>query len=510
MTATPCRRDGRGLGGTFNALVECPQIEQLIEMGFLVRTRVWAPTTPDLRGVHTNQGDYVLHELADRVDRPELVGDIVTHWHRLGERRKTVVFATSVAHSIHLKDEFVKSGVRAEHIDGKTPKEERDEILRRLSTGDLELVTNCMVLTEGVDMPSVSCCVLARPTKSMGLYRQMAGRVIRPFPGKPDALILDHAGATLRHGFVEDPVRWTLDPDTKAETPAHEARNRTDLASRLVACTKCSAIRTAGKACPECGHLPQRPGEYMPVREGELAYLDRERRLHPNHYAPAQKDEYYAMLLHLCLQRGNNPNAAAHRFRERFGIAHSQHDIETIPPDAEVRDWDLTPASNTPRVCKGRRLMAKWSKKKRAAWRAGFHGDIAHALVCCQHGRLPPQHIAYLTSILKDPSSIPKPAEIGTAIGLTYEQQQQNKLYSIPPADKTKAELKALHLAKDAVRQERFRRKHNQRPREAYRAAVKSKEPWLALGMTKPTYYRKGLHRERPMAGGETGCVTGG
>ena len=154
---------------------------------------------------------------------PELVGDIVTHWHRLAERRKTVVFATSVAHAIHLKDEFVKSGVRPSISTAQTPKDERDEILKRLSRGDLELVTNCMVLTEGWDMPDVSCCVLARPTKSMGLYRQMAGRVIRPAPGKTDALILDHAGAVFQHGFVEDPVIWTLDPDTKAETPAHVA-----------------------------------------------------------------------------------------------------------------------------------------------------------------------------------------------------------------------------------------------------------------------------------------------
>ena len=115
--------------------------------------------------------------------------------------------------------------MKAEHVDGATPKDERDEILKRLSRGDLELVTNCMVLTEGWDQPDVACCVLARPTKSIGLYRQMAGRVIRPAPGKTDALILDHAGAVFQHGFVEDPVIWTLDPDTKAETPAHVTRD---------------------------------------------------------------------------------------------------------------------------------------------------------------------------------------------------------------------------------------------------------------------------------------------
>ena len=127
---------------------------------------------------------------------------------------------------VHLRDEFIKSGVRAEHIDGGTPKPERDASLARLASGEIELVSNCMVLTEGWDMPEVGCCILARPTKKMGLYRQMIGRVLRPAEGKPDAIILDHSGAVFRHGFAEDPVEWTLDPDTRAESPEHAARVR--------------------------------------------------------------------------------------------------------------------------------------------------------------------------------------------------------------------------------------------------------------------------------------------
>jgi superfamily II DNA or RNA helicase len=162
--------------------------------------------------------------LAERVDRAELVGDIVSHWHRLADRRKTVVFATNVAHSIHLAEEFAKSGTKAAHIDGSTPKDERDQILQRLSGGEIEIVVNCMVLTEGWDQPDVGCIVLARPTKSMGLYRQMVGRGLRPFAGKDHCLVLDHAGATLHHGFVEDPVRWFLAEDKRVESPAQIER----------------------------------------------------------------------------------------------------------------------------------------------------------------------------------------------------------------------------------------------------------------------------------------------
>jgi superfamily II DNA or RNA helicase len=174
MTATPCRRDGRGLGNVFDAMVECPQVQELIDLGYLVKTKVFAPCKPNLKGVQTRQGDYVESQLAERMDRAELVGDIVTHWHRHADGRKTVVFATSVAHSIHLRDEFVRSGVRAEHIDGSTPKDDRDEILARLECGDLELVSNCQVLTEGWDMPDVACCILALPP-NLGGYRGNAG-----------------------------------------------------------------------------------------------------------------------------------------------------------------------------------------------------------------------------------------------------------------------------------------------------------------------------------------------
>ena len=341
LTATPCRRDGRGLGATFDTMIECPQISDLIADGYLVTTRVFAPTTPDLKGVRVRQGDYVESELADRMDWPKLVGDIVAHWHRLAERRQTVVFATSVAHSINLKDEFVKSGVRAEHIDGSTPKEERDETLKRLSDGDLELVTNCMVLTEGWDQPDVSCCVLARPTKSMGLYRQMAGRVIRPAPGKTDALILDHAGATFLHGFLEDPVIWTLSEDKRAEAPAQVSRG---LAAEreLLTCSKCSAVRTAGKPCPECGFMPKRPGEYLSVRDGELARLDRNGIVRPQHYSSDEKQTFFLGLLHLACERGNRPGAAAYRYKDRFGEFPPRHwnGLGPKPPSAEVIAWD--------------------------------------------------------------------------------------------------------------------------------------------------------------------------
>ena len=337
-TATPVRGNNRGLGGIFTSLIVAPQIPELIEQGYLVKTRVYAPLDPDLRGVATRNGDYVESQLADRMDRAKLVGDIVTHWHKYGERRRTVAFACSVAHSVHIKDEFVKSGVRAEHIDGSTPKPERDAVLSRLASGETELVSNCMVLTEGWDMPEVGCCILARPTKRMGLFRQMIGRVLRPANGKPDAIVLDHSGAVFKHGLPEDHVEWTLDPENKAEAPAHQARLEHRVAG-LIECTQCSALRLGGKPCPNCGFMPRRPGEYVRHLEGELGLVQGGKSKAPV-YDPVERARWHGMLAHIAHDRGYKNGWVAHQYKHKFGAFLAWGAIvQPIEPTPEVYSW---------------------------------------------------------------------------------------------------------------------------------------------------------------------------
>jgi superfamily II DNA or RNA helicase len=338
-TATPCRGDGRGLGGIFETLIQTPQVAELIAQRYLVKTRVYAPIDPDLKGVETRSGDYVESQLADRMNTARLVGDIVEHWHKFGERRRTVCFACSVGHSVHIRDEFLKSGVRAEHIDGSTPKDERDATLARLESGELELVSNCMVLTEGWDMPECGCIILARPTKKMGLYRQMVGRVLRPAGGKPDAIVLDHSGATYRHGFVEDHIEWTLDPDKRSSSAAH-AKRAGGTASRILECKQCGAVRVAGEPCFHCGYLPAPPPRAVEFDDGELGLVDRQRRAQPNIYEPAARERWHAMLLWIAREQGYKPGWAAHKFKEKFGEFPAWGaSPPPVPPTPEVRSW---------------------------------------------------------------------------------------------------------------------------------------------------------------------------
>jgi DNA repair protein RadD len=342
LTATPCRGDGRGLGGIFHRIVECPQVQQLIDQQFLVQTVAYAPVNqPDLTGVKTQAGDYIESQLAERMDRDDLIGDIVTHWHKFGERRQTVCFATGVAHSLHITSEFKKAGVRAEHLDGATPKPERDAILARLASGETELVSNCMVLTEGWDMPEVGCCILARPTKKMGLYRQMVGRILRPSENKRNAIVLDHAGAVFRHGFVEDHVEWTLDPDKRSASPVHAARlnGSSGYQSRLLECSQCSALRIAGNPCPHCGFMPKRPPEAVVFAEGNLGLVDRNGRVALNRSDPAEQHRWHGMLTSIASERGYKPGWAGYKFKEKFGLWPPRISPVPIRPSPEVLSW---------------------------------------------------------------------------------------------------------------------------------------------------------------------------
>jgi DNA repair protein RadD len=345
LTATPCRSDGRGLGAIFDAMVECPQVPELIKLGCLVPTKTYAPAESalDLGGINTSNGDYVVSELADRVNTDPLVGDIITHWHKYAAGLETIVFAVNVAHSRHIANEFLKAGISAEHLDGSTPKKERDAILARLAAGDTQVVVNCKVLTEGFDLPDVACIVLARPTKQQGLYRQMVGRGLRPAKGKKCLVILDHSGAIYRHGRIEDPIEWTLAPDERAANRAHTAGRLRDTdgsyQSRIVDCKSCGAKRVSGEACVHCGWYPKRGAEAIVFDDGDLQLYDPNSRTAKPAVDPNERARWHAMLVHIAQQRCYKPGWAAHKFKEKFGVWPARGYPAPQEPSPEVLSW---------------------------------------------------------------------------------------------------------------------------------------------------------------------------
>lgn len=242
LTATPIRTDGRGLGNLFDAMVQCPPLSELTEMGYLVPSTTYTQpkTYLNLKGVRKTGGDYSTGDLAERVNKPKLIGNLISHWKKYANGRRTITFAVNVEHSQAIAAEFNAANIPTEHLDGETDTDTRKAILARLASGTTLNVVNCMVLTEGFDCPPVSCVILARPTASLGLYLQMAGRALRTHPNKPDCIILDHAGCVHAHGLCSAPREWLL--TTSSALP----EDRPNIADTY-------------KVCPDCGAVTPRP-----------------------------------------------------------------------------------------------------------------------------------------------------------------------------------------------------------------------------------------------------------
>lgn len=338
-TATPCRADGRGLGGFFRVMVRGPSMAELIASGFLAPFRVIAPAKPDLSKIRVARGDFKRDELAAAMDRPQLVGDVTTQWLRHGEGRKTIVYAVDRRHAQHIANSFGEANVVAAVIDGVTPVDERDALLRKFAAGEIQVIVNVGVFVEGTDIPDVSCIIIARPTKSIGLYLQMVGRGLRSAPGKKDCIIIDHAGVVEMHGFPDEPIAWELSSDKKLRQPLKEARSKRR-AMALVDCPECGGARWQGSHCTGCGWRPRTRGDAVDIVDADLVPMQRDGASRPSDTAPEGKIAFYRQLLWIARERGYSDGWAWHKVSEKFGQrVNTPRGCQPLPPSDEVRAW---------------------------------------------------------------------------------------------------------------------------------------------------------------------------
>lgn len=206
FTATLVRGDKEKLSDIWEKVAYRKDIAFMIRRGYLLDVKGRRVVVPDLdlTKVRTSGGDFREGDLAQELEdsfAPEIVAKAyVEH----ASDRKGLIFAPTVESAYQFAEAFVDQGIRCEVVHGALPRDERRAILARLRSGETQVVSNVMVLTEGFDDPTVSCAVIARPTKSSGLYQQMVGRVLRPDLTLPvaergHALILDVVGISRRH-----------------------------------------------------------------------------------------------------------------------------------------------------------------------------------------------------------------------------------------------------------------------------------------------------------------------
>lgn len=196
VTATLERGDGVGLGSVWDDVVYSRSPLWMMKHGYLVQPRAFTEDmSVDLSTVKTSRGDFTASDLGRALEESEVADQLPAAWKEHAEGRPTVVFTPTVATAHGVAESFRGSGVASAVVSGETPREERQRIYDQFRRGEIKILSNCMVLTEGFDAPWASCAIIARPTRSRPLYIQMVGRVLRPWHGKTDAIVINVAGA---------------------------------------------------------------------------------------------------------------------------------------------------------------------------------------------------------------------------------------------------------------------------------------------------------------------------
>jgi len=204
-TGTPKRTDGKGLNKIFSSIPFQKTMLDLMEDGidipgigfypYLSDVAAYRVTTEvDLSDVTTRSGDFVTEELSTKIDTPERNELAVRKYLELGEQMQGIAFTVDVAHSKNLAAEFNRQGVKAVAMYGEMPKEERRAAFAAYREGQIDVMTSCMLISVGTDLPSAGVGILCRPTQSVLLLEQMIGRTLRPYPSPEDYL------DTLRQG----------------------------------------------------------------------------------------------------------------------------------------------------------------------------------------------------------------------------------------------------------------------------------------------------------------------
>lgn len=233
VTATMARGDRVGLGDVWDDVVYRRSILWMISKGYLtdVRTRRIDLESLNMAGVKTGMGDWQAAALGDALMEAEADTAIARAYKEHAGGRQGIVFTPTVETAEAATTALSRSGTKAQLVHGDTQRDARQRAYDQYRQGRIQVLVNCMVLTEGFDMPQAEVAVIARPTRSAALYTQMVGRVLRPYPGKTEALVLDLAGASangLRTLIDLEPgaVQAVGDGESLAEAVVREAEEQ--------------------------------------------------------------------------------------------------------------------------------------------------------------------------------------------------------------------------------------------------------------------------------------------
>ena len=266
VTATPVRLNGDGLGDVHDKLIIGVSTKWLIENHYLSPYKYYAPDIADLTGLHVRKGEYIASEIEQKMIKKAVFGDVIRFYRKLADGRKAICYCSTVNHSQKTAEAFNEAGIKAAHIDGSTAMTERSKIVEAFRKGEITVLCNVDLISEGFDVPDCECAILLRPTKSLTLFIQQSMRCMRYKKGKT-AVIIDHVGNYARHGMPDDDRTWTLD---KKDHTRREQQERKENVTQCPECFFTFDPAVFGRSrCPSCGYEFPNPREVQ-QEDGDL------------------------------------------------------------------------------------------------------------------------------------------------------------------------------------------------------------------------------------------------
>lgn len=245
FTATPVRMNEGGLGKVFDSLVESVSTKWLIDNNYLSPYKYFSVKLADTKNLHTARGDYDSKEVAKLMENNYIYGETIKNYLKIAKGKKTIVYCASIKSSLETVSKFKTNGIRAEHVDGTTPKNQREQIINDFRNGEIDVLSNVDLFGEGFDVPDCECVILLRPTKSLTLFIQQSMRSMR-YKENKTAVIIDHVGNVFKHGFPDDKREWSL------KTKKKKAKG-TIIVKQCPVCFAC--LKNTVTECTECGYI---------------------------------------------------------------------------------------------------------------------------------------------------------------------------------------------------------------------------------------------------------------
>lgn len=311
FTGTPVRLDGSGFNDIADDLIIGKSVKWLQDNGNIAPFKYYAPSLIDTTSLKKRGGEFTKKSVDDTMKRV-IYGDVIRHYEKLAKGKQAIVYTHSVEASESVSRTFNEQGYTSIAISGKTPPEERERAMRAFRDGELTIMVNCELFTEGIDLPNVDVCIMLRPTQSLSLYLQFAMRALNPRDGKT-AIIIDHVGNVDRHGLPNADRDWSLKgvDKTKKKTKLGEPTTRT--------CDDCYAtFWSVERICPMCGHENKPTKEEIEIiREIQLEERRQEVASKVETFVTSDQCQTVEELKEFAKQHGYKPGWVYHQQKNR-------------------------------------------------------------------------------------------------------------------------------------------------------------------------------------------------